>query len=220
MWMVQAGMNAGGDMAPWYKGAVPTGFLGIRWISSDNNDSIYTCWNDINDATYRNFTVDGVPTGHDNYNYVVSTWSHRFDPKFITTTEAYFMYERDAVVGGTPNLNNPQTFDPGVINGPGGPVVTIPGWSYAYGVLNYTAFELSKKDYVTVRNEIYRDETGFRTGYDALYTSNTIGISHNFNSYLQIRPEIGYYRSYINPAFDNGTRYNQVTFMCDFTMRF
>ena len=47
------------------------------------------------------------------------------------------------------------------------------------------------RDLITVRNEWWKDETGFRSGFPGNYTSNTIGLTHNFNSLLQIRPEIG-----------------------------
>ena len=39
-WMVQGGVHAGTDMAPWYQGATPTGMVGVRWVSLDNNDSV------------------------------------------------------------------------------------------------------------------------------------------------------------------------------------
>ena len=37
-WMVQIGINSGNDMAPWYTGATPSGFFGLRWVAQDNND--------------------------------------------------------------------------------------------------------------------------------------------------------------------------------------
>ncbi len=214
-WMVQVGLNAGGDMAPWYKGAIATGFLGARWISADNNDSVYTCWNDINNAKYRQFDTNGIPSGHDNYNYVVSTWSHRFNDKFITTTEAYYMYEWDAPRGGTPSIGPVKP-----IGGGGGEGPIHLGLSDAYGLVNYTAFQVSKQDYITVRNEWWDDQQGERSGFATAYSSHTIGISHNFNNYLQVRPEIGYYHSYNAPAFDNGTRNNELEFLFDVTYRF
>ena len=76
--------------------------------------------------------------------------------------------------------------------------------SRAYGVLNFTPIAFTKKDYICFRNEYYRDEKGMRTGSANTYTSNAIGWSHTFNSVLQVRPEIGYYRSWEQPAFDNG----------------
>jgi len=32
-WTIQGAVHAGNDVAPWYKGATPTGMLGVRWVS-------------------------------------------------------------------------------------------------------------------------------------------------------------------------------------------
>ena len=102
-WTVQGAVHAGTDMAPWYKGAVPTGMLGVRWVSLDNNDSIYLVLNSINAAKFQRFRQYGQDLGHDNFNYLVGTWQHRFSPAIHTKTEGYFMWQQDAVVGGTPS---------------------------------------------------------------------------------------------------------------------
>ena len=81
-------------------------------------------------------------------------------------------------------------------------------------------FAMSKNDYLTLRNEFYRDETGFRTGFRGDYTSHTIGWSHNFNSVFQVRPEIGYYRNWSEPAFDLGTKRGLLMGGFDVTWRF
>jgi hypothetical protein len=214
-WTIQAAIYAGGDMAPWYKGAIPTGFAAVKWVSQDNNDSVYTCLNAINNAKFRYFTLDGQPAGHDNFNYVVSTWTHRFSERVHTSTEAYFMWQFDAAVGGTPSIGPVRSF-----GGGGGLGAVIPGASLAYGVLNYSMFQLSRSDFFTVRNEWWRDEEGQRTGFATNYSSHTIGVTHNFNQWLQIRPEIGYFRSYDVPAFNLGTRHNQVMCGFDMTLRF
>jgi hypothetical protein len=214
-WTVQGCIMAGTDMAPWYKGALPTGMFGIRWVSKDNNDSVYTVLNAINDGRFRTFEEDGQMAGHDNFNYIVTTWQHRFSPGIVTKTEAYYMWQYDAFTGGTPSLGPVERFGSG-----GGLGAFIPGCSRDYGVLNYTMFELTKKDFLTFRNEYYRDEEGERTGFASTYTSNTIGITHNFTPELQIRPEVGSYRSWTVPAFDNGTRQNLLMFGVDVTLRF
>jgi hypothetical protein len=213
-WLVQAVLHAGTDMAPWYKGAIPTGAFGVRWVSRDNNDAFYTWLNAINNAQFRHFTQDGQPAGHDNFNYFVTTWEHRFCPRVHTKTEAYYMWEFNGEVGGTPSLGPVHPF-----GGGGGDGTLIPGLSRAYGVLNYTMFGLGKRDYFTVRNEWYRDETGFRTGFAGTYTSNTIGLSHQFNDLLMLRPEIGYYRNWNEPAFDNGLRRGLWLYGFDVTLR-
>ncbi len=214
-WMVQAAINCGDDMAPWYQGAKPCGFAAVRWVSKDNNDAFYTAMNQVDSAQFQHFQYDGQPAGHDNYNYIVTTWEHRFTEEIHTKTEAYFMWEYNAELGGTPSLGPVQSF-----GGGGGNGTLIPGLSRAYGVLNYTMFAISKQDYITFRNEWWRDETGFRAGFPGDYTSHTIGLSHNFNELLQIRPEIGYYRDWTEPAFDLGTKKGIWIYGFDMTMRF
>jgi hypothetical protein len=214
-WTVQGVAHAGTDMAPWYKGSLLTGAFGVRWVAEDNNDAFYTWLNAINSAEFRHFQQYGQPLGHDNFNYLVTTWQHRFSRIFFTKTEAYYMWQRDAEVGGTPSAGPVKSF-----GGGGGDGVLLPGLSQAYGVLNYTMYGLTKQDYVTMRNEWYRDERGMRTGFAGTYTSHTIGISHNFNELFQVRPEIGYYRNWTEPAFDLGTKRGIWLYGFDMTLRF
>jgi hypothetical protein len=93
--MLQGAIHSGTDMAPWYRGATPTGFFGWRWVSESNNDAFYTCLNNINNAKFRYFKESGQQSGHDNFNYIVSTWEHRFSESVHTKTEGYFMWQFD-----------------------------------------------------------------------------------------------------------------------------
>jgi hypothetical protein len=213
-WTVQAALHAGADMAPWYEGALPTGMFGVRWVSKDNNDSFYTVLNAVNNAEFRYFDLRGQPAGHHNYNILQTTWQHKFNDKVHTKTEAYVMWERNAAVGGTPSIG-PFQFNSGGGIGP-----TVPGLSMTYAVLNYTMFQLSKTDFLTVRNEWVQDEHGTRFGFAGNYSSHTIGWTHNFTPEFQLRPEIGFYRNWTNPAFDNGTRQNMLQAGFDVTIRF
>jgi hypothetical protein len=214
-WTVQAALHSGTDMAPWYPGALPTGAFGVRWVAKDNNNAFYVWLNAINNAEFRHFEQYGQPLGHDNFNYTVATWEHRFNENVHTKTEAYYMWQRDAELGGTPSAGPVQPF-----GGGGGDGTLLPGLSQAYGVLNYTMFGFTKKDYITVRNEWWKDERGMRSGFAGNYTSHTIGLSHTFNNVFQIRPEIGYYRNWDQPAFDLGTRKGLLLYGFDVTMRF
>ena len=210
-WTIQGAIHAGTDMAPWYKGALPTGMLGVRWVSHDNNDSVYLVLNSINSAKFRRFKMYGQKLGHDNFNYLVGTWQHKFNDDIHTKTEGYFMWQRDAVVGGTPSAGPVESF-----GGGGGIGKNIEGTTWAYGIVNYTMFKLSDMDFMTVRNEVWRDADGERSGYRGTYTSHAIGLTHDFNSIVQIRPELGYYRNWNHRAFDNGKRRGM--FMCGFDM--
>ena len=147
--MVQGGIHAGTDMAPWYKGALPTGAFGVRWVAKDNNDAFYTWLNAINNAEFRHFEQYGQPLGHDNFNYVVTTWEHRFNQEIHTKTEAYYMWQYDAEVGGTPSP---------------GPVAAVrrrrrrrrrccPACPRPTACSTTRCSRLTKQDYLTVRNE-------------------------------------------------------------------
>jgi hypothetical protein len=214
-WTIQGGLNAGNDMAPWYKGAVPCGTVGVRWTSASNNDSVYFMYNQLDNAHFRHFQQYGQPLGHDNFNYPVITWQHKFNDCVHTKQEAYYMYQYNAELGGTPSAGPLKPF-----GGGGGDGVLLPGLSQAYGTVNYTMFKLSKQDFFTVRNEVWRDERGMRSGFPGTYTSHAVGLTHNFNSVLQMRPEIGYYRNWHEPAFDLGTRHGIWLYGLDMTLRF
>jgi hypothetical protein len=73
---------------------------------------------------------------------------------------------------------------------------------------------------MTVRNEWWKDERGMRSGFAGNYTSHTIGLSHQFNDVLMLRPEIGYYRNWNQPAFDLGTKQGIWIYGFDVTWRF
>src|SRR5262249_42006005 len=155
--------------APWYKGAVACGTFGVRWVSADNNDSIYAMLNQIDTARFRHFEQYGQPLGHDNFNYPVVTWQHKFSDKVHTKLEAYYMWQFNAELGGTPSAGPPKPF-----GGGGGDGALLPGLSQAYGAVNYTMFELSKKSFLTLRNEWWRDERGMRSGFPGTYTSHAV----------------------------------------------
>src|SRR5262249_20230131 len=153
--------------------------------------------------------------GHDNFNYLVSTWEHRFSQVFFTKTEAYIMWQRDAVVGGTPSIGPTEWY-----GGGGGVGPDIPRRTGTVGGPHFTIRAFSDKDYITFRNEYWKDTRGERSGFASTYSSHAIGWCHNFSNVWQFRPEIGYYRSYTVPAFDLGTRKNQVMAGMDMTIRF
>jgi hypothetical protein len=214
-WTFQAAIHSGTDMAPWYPGSLATGAFGIRWVSKSNNDAFYGWLNAINDAEFRYYMKDGQLVGHDNFNYWVQTWEHRFNQYLSTKTESYFMWQKNAVVGGTPSIGPVEPF-----GGGGGLGAFIPGTTFTWGVLNYTELIVGHRDYITFRNEYWKDTDGERSGFRGVYTSNAIGWSHNFTPYFQIRPEIDYFRNWTTPAFDNGRRQNQFMLATDVTLRF
>jgi hypothetical protein len=103
---------------------------------------------------------------------------------------------------------NPQPGRARSFGGGGGIGADIPGASLTYGLVNYTAYAVSKRDYFTLRNEWWRDEKGARSGFATNYSSHTVGWSHQLSDSIAIRPEVGYYRSCDAKAFDLGRQHH------------
>ncbi len=219
-WNFQTGISAGNDMAPWTKSAIPAGTALLRWVSKTNNDSLYGGMNLINNGRYRNFTN----AQHDNLQQFNLTWSHRFNRRgtIATFTEGYFLYQINALQGGTVIYGPPRPYF--ALTGPG---QFLHGVSPAWGLVNYTAFKITPKDYIVVRPVDYLgDCRGQRTGFPTTYSTWTIGWCHRFSDLLCIRPEIRYERALnthngqpVTP-YDNGTRRSQFTIGMDLIQRF
>ena len=208
-WQLELGAHAGNDMAPWSNSAQLNGLLMARWVSKNNNNSIYGGINSLGKGDYTN--------QHDNLQMVVATWGHKFNETFHMMTEAYYLWQYHALTGGTV-INGPaQSFYPGV-----GPGTLIPGAADAIGFVNYFETKFSAKDYLSIRNDALDDPKAGRTGYSTWYTSHTIGVVHYLTPLIRLRPEIRYERAYasgVNP-YDNGKKKDQFSAAMDLLIRF
>lgn len=211
-WSIQLGFHAGKDAAPWAKGAHPSAQALVRWVSKSNNDSIYGGVANLNNGKFKgNF---------DNSNQFNVTWSHRFNQKgtILTMTEAYYLYQRDALVGGSVISGPPHPFFTNV-----GAGAFLPGLSHTGGIVNYTAFKVSNKDFITLRLlDFIFDGRGQRSGFDTTLGSWTAGWTHRFSDQISIRPEFRHERSFAKGVtpYDNGTRKSQTVFAMDAIFRF
>ncbi|QES88366.1 outer membrane beta-barrel protein [Rhizosphaericola mali] len=173
-----AGIHGGSDMAAWDKSAQLNGQLLLRWVSENNNNSLWGGINSLGSGKYKNY--------HDNKQHIAITWSHRFDSTFHMMTEAYYQWQRDAYTGGSPSFG-PIRYDAG-----GGPGAFIPGVSRQIGFVNYTQMLLSPKAFLSLRNDFFEDPQGEQTGVKTSYFSHTFGLNYFFTKWIQIRPEIRY----------------------------
>ena len=210
-WMLQAGIHAGADIAPWAKAAIPTGEFNIRWINKKNTDSLYACMNSINNGKFR---YSGM---HDNLQEFTLDWSHAFSRRFHTVSEVYWLYEFDDLRGGT--VVSPPNIPAFSGTGAG---ARIHGMAYAIGVVNYTNFKVTDRDYLSLRPIDYLiDPRAMRTGFNTTVTSWTLGWIHHFSDLTTIRPEIRYERAIAGQGpYDNGTRRHQFTVGFDVIQRF
>jgi hypothetical protein len=209
-WTVLFGIHAGDDIAPWNAAAHPTGMFMVRWVSKNNNDSLYGGIDSINNGKFK--------AGHDNLQQSNLTWTHRLNKKgtIVTSTEGYYIYQSHSLIGGTVNNGPPEPWF--ALTGAGNP---IPGNAPAVGLVNYTAIKVGKRDFLTIRPlDIMVDKKGERTGFPTTYQSATIGITHRFSDLFAIRPEFRYEYAYSARPWDNGTKSSQTMFAIDAIIRF
>jgi len=202
--LIQFGAHAGNDVAFWEKAdAKFTPMACIRWTSKDNNDSLYPCVNSINNGKYA----------YDNIQMFVNTWSHKFSDKWNMQTEFYYTYQRDV-----PSVFGPLPIEPNT-NGAVCPFGQVACFAPAWAIVNYQNFKLSKVDYLVIRNEYFDDVRGQRTGTQTRYTTHAIGLGHWFNAWGEntglFRPELRYEHSYNAPAYNLGTRRDQLILAAD-----
>ena len=201
--------NAGNDVAPWSNSANLNGMVMARWVSKNNNNSLYGGIPSIGRGYYTN--------EHDNLQMVVGTWGHKFNKNIHMMTELYYMWQRNAPVGGTVINGPPEPYFMGTGMG-----AIVPGVSSAVGLVNYFQVLLSPKNYLSISNDFLNDPQGNRTGFATAYTSHTIGFIHHFNDLVALRPEVRYETAYANgiTPYDNGTKKDQYTFAADIFVRF
>jgi len=83
-----------------------------------------------------------------------------------------------------------------------------------WATLNYVARQIGK-DSITLRNEVFDDLKGQRTGYKSLFSEHDLGWNHWIGSTLVFRPEVRWEHSYDLPAYNNGTKHSQAMFAAD-----
>jgi hypothetical protein len=198
-WMLQTGLSAGCDAALWTKDAKPTGTVCLNYAWRDYKDDIYACANSINRNKY----------GYNNLGAYYLTWYHKINSKWHFDTESWYQYERKvpSIFGLVPT----EVGANGAWCAPGEQTCFAPEWS----VLSYVERQYGKKDTLSIRNEYFDDIKGQRTGFKDKYTEHAISWNHWVGSSIVFRPEIRFERAYTNPAYDNGTKKNQVVLAGD-----
>ena len=201
MWTVQVGLSAGNDVTIWQadRGRQPTGTVMLQWISPNNKDSIYGGANSFNNGEF----------GYNNLQQYVATYSHKFNEKLWTSTEGWYMYQLDAT-----------THPTAAVPYQSGAFPTKSGFVKEFAILNYTMYRLGPGTFLTVRNEVFDDIDGNRTGYATAYSEHSIGLTYWPDKMITIRPELRYEHSYAERAYDNGTRRNQVTAQADLIIHY
>jgi hypothetical protein len=210
-WLVQGGISAGNDVAPWVKGAQPTGTACVDYTWHKGGDALYTCANAFNKGNY----------GYNNVQGYYETWYHKINAKWHTDTEAWYMYQRNVPnIGG--NLAPGQTTIATEIGANGA--------FCSYGetkclapevaVVNYLEHEFDTHNYLSIRNEFVDDIKGQRTGFATKYSEHLLSYGHWIGSTVLFRPELRLEHSYDRAAYDLGTKKTQFIVAGDITYHF
>lgn len=205
-WLFQIGLSPGNDVAPWATRDAQLTLntcLGYTWRTG--LDNIYVCENSLNKGNYA----------YNNLQASYFTWYHKFskDGSWHTAVESWYQYEKK-----TPNVNNPAAASLIEVNANGAfcaLATQVTCFAPEWAIVNYVEKQLSKHDYLTIRNECFDDLVGQRTGFKTPYTEHLLGWGHWVGSTVLFRPELRWEHSYELPVYDNGTRHSQLTFASD-----
>ncbi|MGI8772718.1 MAG: outer membrane beta-barrel protein, partial [Acidobacteriaceae bacterium] len=176
--------------------------------TKSNNDNFYDCANGINDGKYA----------YNNLQDYDGAWYHKFNAKWHTATEAWYMYERDVpnVSGNVANPVTPELGANGAFCRPGQLRCTAP----EYAVVNYLNRELNSKLMVGFRSDFLDDKKGQRTGLASKYTENTLYATRYIGNTIMFRPELRLDHSWDLRGYNNGKSRNQLFFGMDVIYKF
>lgn len=196
-WIVQLGLSAGHDVAPWSDDRKPSLIACLDYSTSSNHDNFYACANGINDGKYA----------YNNLQDYDGTWYHKFNAKWHMATEAWYMYEREVpnVAGNVANPAPTELGANGAFCAPNEPSCTAP----EYAVVNYINREVNSKLMFGFRSDFLDDKKGQRTGIAGKYTENTLYMTKYIGSTIMLRPEIRFDHSWDRLGYNNGTARNQ-----------
>jgi hypothetical protein len=208
-WTIQTGFTPSGtDVAPWEHGpygAHPTFLVMIQWISDNQKDSVYFGDDSINNNHF----------GYNNMGMLVQTWTHKFTDRFWSSTETWYMWQKDCPVAGSPQAL--YATSQGFV--PSGAFPTSP-YASEWAALSYLQYRLAGNTFVSVRNEYFDDKNGQRTGFATPYIENTIGLTWWPNELITVRPELRYEHALNATPYDNGTAGHQRTVAMDVIFHF
>ncbi len=206
-WTAQFEISNGTDVALWdHKNSKLTPGACINWTSDSGNDNIYPCINGLNDGEY----------GYNNLQMLVASWYHKFNPKWHMATEGWYMWQNNV-----PSVNNENA--PPLITGANGAACKagdLTCRANQWAAVHYLLYQFAPRDFITFRNEFFKDNRGQRTGFQTLYSEHLISWTHWIGDVITIRPEVRFERSYDKAAYNGGENHNQYIFAADMIIHY
>jgi hypothetical protein len=203
-WLVQLGITASHDVAPWAKDARPAATACVSYTFNQGNDNLYPCVNGINRGNYA----------YNNLQMFDTTWYHKFNASWHMASEVWYMYQR-----GVPSVFGPVQQEKGT-NGAVCSAGEIRCFAPEWALVNYAEKQLSAKNYVSIRSDFLDDMKGQRTGFKTRYAEETLMWGHWVGSTVLLRPEVRFDRAFDRRAYDNGSRQSQFQMAMDVIFKF
>jgi hypothetical protein len=206
-------------------GAMPSITTGIKWTSDDGKDDFNFVMDAWNSGTwgYNNLQWAGFTYYHKFNEY----WHIAFEtynihvrnvPDLNNPSAQALLFGTNPLTGastgvgyGTPfstAMNPFSTVNAGWCLGPsqfGNTTVAsapLTCTTDAQTMLLYVNYSPNKLNNFSFRTEYFNDPNGQRTGVATAYTEAGLSWQHWFSPQIELRPEIAYYRSLNNPAFN------------------
>jgi hypothetical protein len=210
-----------GASMPKDPGAIPSVTIGVKWTSDDGRDDLNFVMDAWNSGTW----------GYNNLQWMGFTYYHKFNDYWHFSFETWNLHERNVpnlnspaaqslLFGAVPGAGYGTPFSTAIM--PTAPVnAAWCGGPSQFGVLNaaapltctadaqtmllYVNYSPNKLNNFSFRTEYFNDPNGQRTGIPTAYTEAAVGWQHWFSPQVEIRPEIAYFRSLNNPAFNGNS---------------
>jgi Putative beta-barrel porin-2, OmpL-like. bbp2 len=199
-------------------GAIPSITAGVRWTSDDGRDDLNFVMDAWNNGTwgYNNLQWIGFTYYHklnDYWHFSFETWNiHEYNVPNLNSAAASalvagngtpfspvfmpFNAPNAAVCGGYRAWNNITGAQITTQNAP----LTCTADEQTF--LLYVNYSPNKLNNFSLRTEFFMDPEGQRTGVPTNYADVAFSWQHWLSPQIEFRPEIGYYRSLDNPAFN------------------
>ena len=195
---------------------------GISWTSKSGKASLATSYIFGPDQFPRFLPANTVvvPTGYSPPGFMAGQKNPGYGGNWRTTFTTVFTYKWTDTF--TQVMETDQSIEKNVPGwGPGGTPKDA-AW-YSFG--NWFLWQFWKKDdrdYMTAvwRSEVFRDDSGIRTGFAANYYEMTVGFIWKPKPYIWVRPEFRYDWAQGASPYNDGTRNSQFTIGIDAILLF
>ena len=178
----------------------------VYYTSDSGNDKVYPCITGLNGGkySYNNLQMHSI------------NWYHKFDEKWSMASQFYYAWQNRVS-----NINNSNSTS--VIAGTRGAKCNpsdLTCKSSSIALAHYLVYQFSSKDFLALRNDLFKDNHGQRTGFNTTYSSHSFGWTHWFGNVINIRPELRIDHSYNQKAYDGATKSSQYIFATDMIINF